>query len=123
MKNFDGFAQIPRPLAPPLSNDILLQSKKVFFNYIKNEESMISIKKNKILFDRTKNISDLDYYTSTIASNIAKNKKGRNKNIVLKKIVYAINNDNLNKKEIHSLKKFKHNLLINSANVINSKTI
>ena len=120
-KNFDGFSQIPRPLIPPFSNNILLKSKNDILNYIKNKESFISIQKNKNLFDKTENIPDLDYYSGTIASNITNNKK--NKNIVLKKIIDALNSGNLNKKEIDSLQKFRHNLLNNSANIINGKEL
>lgn len=121
MKNFDGFAQIPRPLVPPFCNDKLLKSNKDIINYIKSKNTIISIKKFKRLFNRNNNdkISGLEYYSGTI-SNL---KNDKSKNIILKYIEDNINNDNLNKKEIESLKKFKNNLLINSTNIINGREL
>ena len=121
MKNFDGFAQIPRPLVPAFCNDKLLKSNKDIINYIKRQNTIISIKKFQKLFNRNNNdnISGLEYYSGTI-SNL---KNDKSKNIILKYIEDNINNNNLSKKEIESLKKFKNNLLINSTNIINGREL
>ena len=119
MKNFEGFTQIPRPLVPPFNN-IILHSKNDILNYLKHKKSIYSTKKfETLLKKKIENISDLDYYSGTI-SNIVNNK---NKNIIIQKINKELNNGNLNKKEVDSLKKFKKNLLMNSNNVINGKKL
>ena len=120
MKNFDGFTQIPRPLVAPFSNNIILQSKNDILNYIKNKKLLYTFKKFETLLEKNnEDIPDLDYYSGTI-SNILNNK---NKNIIIKNIDEAINNGNLNKKEVKSLKIFRKNLLLNSTNVINGKEL
>ena len=124
MKYFDGFTQIPRPLVTPFSNEIILQSKNDILNFVKNKKTIISIKKFQNLFNRNNdNLPDLDYYSGTIAGNILNIKNNQNKDIILKTIDEAVGDGNFNKKEIQSLKKFRNNLLINSANVINGKEL
>lgn len=126
MKNFDGFSQIPRPLVQPFSNDKTLSNKNNILNFFQNKKTFISIKKSQILFNRdNENIPDLDYYTGTISGNIINNNINsiKNKNKVLKSIDDTLNNGNLNKKEIESLKNLKNKLLNNSRNIINGKEL
>ena len=123
MKYFEGFTQIPRPLVVPFSNEIILQSKNDILNFVKNKKSIISVKKFQNLFNKKSNsLPDLDYYSGTIAGNI-NNKNNPNKEFIIKAIDDALNNGNYSNKEIDSLKKFKKNLLNNSANVINNKEL
>ena len=123
MKYFDGFAQIPRPLVQPFSNDKKLQNDNNMLNFVKNKKSIISVKKSENLFNRNNdNIPDLDYFSGTISGNILNNNND-NKNKVLKNIYNALNCGNLKKKEIESLKRLKKQLLINSANIINGKEL
>ena len=122
MKFFDGFTQVPRPLVQPFSNETNIKSKNDLINCIKKQKSVIFMKKIQDLFNKRNDnniILRLEYYSGTIANaNNVKNKK-----MVVKYIDDFIkqNKDNnyISQKDIKVLKKFRNNILINSANVIN----
>ena len=122
---FEGYAQFPRPLAPPLTNVTQYKFHKNIINTLKKKKNLFTTPKNKNIFNKKTN-QGLYFYTGKI-NNLA-NKK--NKQIVINQINNAISSEGNEDENVFKrkstlsnhdkipLKKLKNKLMANSTNTI-----